>query len=127
MLSRTSRLSLSLNKFRENPKPAIRALARDVFHGIKAAGNFLKTCYVDGTKALIAGRYSRTQAAMIIAGNLPAILGALLITFPSVLFPTPGHQAFYHFADILGTDPTSLIPMAIGAVSSTLGLRIPLG
>jgi len=87
----------------------------------------LKTCYVDGTKALAAGHYTRGQAALIIAGNVPAMLGAILITFPKVLFPTPGHQAFYYFANILNTDPTSLIPIVIAAVSSTLGLRIPLG
>ena len=126
MLSHTSRLSLAFRKLQEEPKSAFRALFRHILHSLRLSGKFLKTCYVDGTKALVAGHYTRSQAAMIIAGNMPAILGANMITFPSILFPTPGHQAFYYFGNILNTDPTSLIPMIIGAVSSTLGLRIPL-
>lgn len=131
MLVYISHLSLAFNKFRENPKPLIKRLLLRTLRGLEAgtsaAVKFLKLCYVDGTKALLEGRYTRDQAAVIIAGSLPAILGALLITCPGVLFPTPSHHAFYHFGDILRTDPTSLIPMALGAVTSTLGLRIPLG
>ena len=127
MLSQTSRLSLAFNQFRENPRPALGKLLRGLKHGTVTTGKFLKSCYVDGFKALIAGHYSRPQAAMIIAGTLPTILGALMITMPGILFPTPGHQAFYYFGSTLGCDPASLIPVVLGGISSTLGLRIPLG
>jgi hypothetical protein len=127
MLSHTTRLSLSLIRFRENPGSTFRALSLQIARGIKTSAKFLKSCYVDGFRALIAGRYTRRQAALIIAGNLPTILGALMITVPGVLFPSPGHQAFYHFAATLGCEPSSLIPVFLGAISSTLGLRIPIG
>ncbi|MEP4076582.1 hypothetical protein [Haloferula sp.] len=127
MLSQIPHLSLTFNKFREDPKSGLRALARRTLSGLKTCAKFLKSCYVDGFRALIEGRYSRRQAAMIIAGTLPTILGTMMITVPSILFPSPGHQAFYHFGNTLGGEPASLIPVAIGAISSTLGLRIPLG
>lgn len=104
----------------------LRQLAQQIFLGAKITGSFLKTCYVDGFLALLAGRYTRRQAAMIIAGSLPTILGTMMITVPGILFPTPGHQAFFHFGNTLSCDPTSLIPVALGAISTTLGLRIPL-
>ena len=127
MLSPTSRISLAFNQFRENPKPALKAMPGKILRAAKAAGKFLKTSYVDGFLALVAGRYTRSQAALIIAGSIPTILGALLITVPGILFPTPGHQAFYYFGSSLSCEPIALIPVFLGMVSSTLGLRIPLG
>ncbi|MEM1085021.1 MAG: hypothetical protein AAGI48_12990 [Verrucomicrobiota bacterium] len=127
MLSQTSRLSLAFSQLRENPRHQLRSLCRHAARGLAATGAFLKTCFTDGLKALVAGRYTRKQAAIIIAGSLPAILGAMMITLPSVLFPTPGHQAFYHFASTLATDLSSMVPVALGTISSVLGLKIPLG
>ena len=127
MLSQTSHLSLALHKFRENPRLSLRKLSGRIVKAIKTTGIFLKTSYVDGFRALVEGRYNRRQAVMIIAGSLPTILGALMITLPGLLFPSPGHQAFYYFGSTLGCEPSSLIPVVLGTVSSTLGLRIPLG
>ncbi|MGB6222754.1 hypothetical protein [Haloferula sp.] len=127
MLSHISRISLTIRQLRDNPKPTLRKLAHQTLLGVKATGIFLKSCYVDGFLALVAGHYTRRQAAMIIAGSLPTILGAMMITVPGILFPTPGHQAFFHFGNTLSCDPTSLIPVVLGAISTTLGLRIPLG
>lgn len=127
MLFHFSRISLVFKQFRDEPKRMLRLLAHQTFLGLKATGRFLKTCYVDGFLALVEGRYTRRQAAMIIAGSLPTILGALMITVPGLLFPTPDHNAFFHFGSLLACETTSLIPMGLGALSTTLGLRIPLG
>jgi hypothetical protein len=127
MLSYTSRLSLALKGFKENPSSTLRRGATHATNGLRTTGIFLKTCYVDGFRALLAGHYSRRQAAVIMCATMPTILGALMITVPGLLFPSPGHQAFYHFAETLGRDPTSLIPVILGTISSTLGLKIPLG
>lgn len=94
---------------------------------IQTIKDFLKSCFVDGTRSLVAGNYSKKQAAIIIAASLPAIAGAVMITLPGVLFPTPAHQAFYYFAQTLATEPAALLPSLLGLVSSTLGLRVPLG
>lgn len=131
MLSQTSRLSLALCRLRENPKPELKLYGRRIAsaarHGASVTGKFLKSCFTDGLKALIDGRYTRRQASIIIAGSLPAILGAIMITLPGLLFPSPGHQAFYHFAATLANDISSLIPVFLGAISSVLGLKVPLG
>lgn len=127
MLSHTSRISLAFREFQENPAPKLGLLTKQAGLAIKSAAKFLKGSYVDGFSALLKGNYSRRQAALIIAGNVPTILGALLITVPEVLFPLPAHQAFYYFGTSLGGNASSFIPIILGAVSSTLGLRIPLG
>ena len=88
---------------------------------------FLKSCYIDGLGAIIAGKYNRRQAAIIIAAMVPVLLTTAVIMVPLVLFPTEGHKAYFQFAAILNSDPTSLIPLAIGSVTATLGLRIPVG
>jgi len=93
----------------------------------RRTGAFLRTCYVDGGRALLTGSYSHRQAAVIIAASTPAILGVLFLTVPALLFPTPGHNAFYHFAHELNADPASMMPVLLGAVSSTLGLKVAIG
>ena len=97
-----------------------RALLEDL-------GEFLRICYTDGVRALIAGKYSRRQAAYIMISALPALLGVALVTVPALLFPNPGNQALYHFAHTLSNDPASLLPTVIGTISTTLGFRLPLG
>ncbi len=94
---------------------------------LRRTPGFLKSCYVDGTRAIIAGRYNRRQAAIIIAAMLPVLLTTAVITVPMILFPTEGHKAYFQFASILNTDPTSLIPLVIGTVTATLGLKVPVG
>ncbi len=98
----------------------------EIKHATHYSGRFLKSSYVDGTRALIQGRYSRRQAALIAVSTLPAILGLLFLTVPGILFPTPSHNEFFHFAANIGGNPASMLPMILGAASATLGLRIPL-
>lgn len=92
---------------------------------IKRFGHFLKICYVDGMKALVAGRYDTRQACIIIAATVPVLLGVMVLFVPLALFPTPEHRAFYHFADTLANDSISMLPVVLGAVSTTLGLKVP--
>lgn len=94
---------------------------------VRQIPGFLKSCYFDGTRAIIAGRYSRRQGVLIIAAMLPILLTTAVITVPLVLFPTEGHKAYFQFASILNTDPASLVPLLIGSVTATLGLKVPVG
>ena len=89
--------------------------------------HFLKTCYVDGFKALLMGKFDQRQAILIIVATIPILLSVGMLVIPTVLFPTPQHQAFYHFAQTLADDSISMVPVVIGAISTTLGLKIPLG
>lgn len=86
----------------------------------------LRLTYIDGPRALLAGRYSHRQAAYIMLATLPVFLGTLFITVPGILFPSPGHKAFYHFACSVGSDFSALIPVILGAISTSLGFKIPL-
>lgn len=88
---------------------------------------FLKTCFVDGTRSLVRGDYTLRQGALVIASAIPAIVAALVVTLPGVLFPTEAHQAFHYFAQSLETDTVSLLPTFLGLASSVLGLRVPVG
>lgn len=96
----------------------------------QAAGKsltFLKTSLVDGSRSLIRGEYSHRQAAIVIASTLPAIIAALVVTLPGILFPTEAHQAFHYFAQSLETEKVSMLPTFLGLASSILGLRVPVG
>lgn len=117
----------------ETPSPEVESVPRDLkaesleklAHYGRITARFLKTCYVDGGKALLAGRYSKRQAALVIVSTLPAILGLLFLTVPGILFPTPSHNEFFHFAANITGNPASILPTLFGAASATLGLRIP--
>ncbi len=123
MLSRTT----PAFGFAEMKPLSFRGLVARAKETLRRTPAFLKTCYVDGLLAIIGGRYSRRQAALIITAMLPVLLTTALITVPLILFPTEGHRAYFQFASILSTEPVSLIPMLIGSVSATLGLKVPLG
>ena len=96
-------------------------------HELIASARFLKACYVDGTKAIVAGKYTRGQAAVIIFGMIPVLLCVALMTIPSVLFPTPDHNSYYMFAKILANQGTSALPIILGVISTTLSLKVPVG
>lgn len=105
-------------------------LRKDSIPQLKRAASrtaqFLKLCYIDGMKALIAGKYDTRQACIIITATTPVLLSMMILFVPLTLFPTPEHRAFYHFADTLAHDSISMIPVFLGAISTTLGLKIPL-
>lgn len=86
---------------------------------------FLKSCYVDGLFTILQGRFNTRQAAIILLATVPLLLTIILQTVPSLLFPTEAHHAYYHFAQILSGDSVSTIPFLMGAVTITLGLKVP--
>ena len=81
--------------------------------------------FLAGPRALIEARYSPAQAWILILATLPSILGVLAMKVPGVLFPTEGHRAFFLYAHTVATDPMSLMPIAVGAVTLLLSFRIP--
>lgn len=109
-----------LRAFCEKMLPRLRTAASETAH-------FLKLCYVDGFRALVAARYDKRQAGLIIASTIPVLLSAGVLFVPTILFPTPEHKEYYHFARTLANDSISMIPVALGAIATTLGLKIPLG
>lgn len=116
---------------KKNMAPWFRASSKKAFPKLKIAASrtthFLKLCYVDGFRALVAARYDRRQACIIIAATIPALLSAGVLFIPTILFPTPEHKEYYHFARTLAEDSISMLPVALGAIATTLGLKIPLG
>lgn len=86
---------------------------------------FLRAAYIEGPKALIQGRYSRRQGVFLCLATAPILLGALFITLPGVLFPSPEHRAYYHFAVTVGNELVAVIPVLIGMLATTFGLRLP--
>lgn len=123
MLSRT-------RDFPDTPheKPClVKASVDHARYLLRQVPGFLKSCFVDGTRAIIAGRYNRRQAAIVIAAMAPILIGTAVITVPLILFPTEAHKAYFQFANILNTDPVSMIPLAIGSVAAMLGLKVPVG
>ncbi|WP_200279695.1 hypothetical protein [Haloferula rosea] len=113
-------LNLNFRSMRTHFLPNARKFLGQTAH-------FLKTCYIDGFRALLLGKFNQRQAILIIVATIPILLSVGMLFIPTVLFPTPQHQAFYHFAQTLAGDSISMIPVVIGAVSTTLGLKIPLG
>jgi hypothetical protein len=84
------------------------------------------TLALAGPRALLEARYDKKQAVVLMLAALPCILALLVLTVPSVLFPTPEHREFYQFAWALTHEPVSFIPMLIGAVTLGLSFRVPL-
>ncbi len=93
---------------------------------LACAKTFLHETFVIAPRLLLAGKYDKRKAGYIIAAACPILLAVLFMTVPSLLFPTPQHNAFFHFANIVATDAASTIPILLGIVSTTLGLRMPL-
>ena len=98
---------------------------RFIKHELGVLAGFLKNSYVDGLQAILSGDYTGRQAAMIILGMIPMLLCIALMILPAVLFPTPEHHAFYHFGRYLSEQVSTGIPLIIGLISTTLGLKIP--
>ncbi len=91
------------------------------------AGEFFRTWFIDGPKLLMKGKFSRRSAVFIAAAAIPAIAAALFLILPGILFPTPQHHEFFHFAKVITRDAVTLIPVAIGVISTLFCLRLPLG
>lgn len=88
---------------------------------------FFRAWLIDGPRMLFKGRFTRRAGAFMIASALPSILTALFLTLPGLLFHTPEHHAFFHFAKTLEGDGASLLPILLGSLCSLCGFRLPLG
>ena len=112
----------------DTPIPAPASDVRPGFRGRIPAlvKTFLVETFVTSPRLLLAGHYEKRKAAFVIAATCPILLATLLLTIPGFLFPTPRHNEFFHFANALGSDFTSAIPLMLGVISTTLGLRMPL-
>jgi hypothetical protein len=88
---------------------------------------FFLDWFVRGPRLVLTGRFSRRAAGFMIASALPAILATLFLTIPGLLFHTPEHHAFFHFAKTLESDGTSMLPVFLGTLSSLCSFRFPLG
>jgi hypothetical protein len=86
---------------------------------------FFRDWFVEGPKLLLKGCFSRRAAGFMIAAATPAILAALFTTIPGLLFHTPEHNAYFHFAKIV--EGESILPIVLGTISSIFSLRFPLG
>jgi hypothetical protein len=90
-------------------------------------GEFFRNWFIDGPRLLLKGKFSRRAAGFMIVAAIPAILAVLFMTLPSLLFPTPQHNAFFYFGKSVSSDVASYVPLALGAISSIFSLRFPLG
>lgn len=90
-------------------------------------GDFFRNWFIIGPKLLMKGKFNRRTAVFIGFAAVPAIAVALFLTVPGILFPTPQHNQFFHFAKVISGDSATLIPVAIGVLSSIFCLRLPLG
>lgn len=88
---------------------------------------FFRSWFIDGPWRLLTGRFSAREGVFMAISAMPALLAFALIMLPAYLFHTPEHSAFYHFGQCLRTENASLIPMALGTISSLFGLRFPHG
>jgi len=86
---------------------------------------FLKSTLWTGPLMLLTGKVSKRTAGFMIAGAVPAILVALFLTVPPLLFCTPQHQAYFYFSRDLANSPVSLLPMLVAAVCALLALSLP--
>ena len=90
-------------------------------------GEFFRNWFIDGPRLLLKGKFSRRAAVFLTIGAMPALMGAAYVILPDVLFPTPQHNAFFHFARTVSSDVASLIPLGIGVIASLFSFRLPLG
>ncbi len=90
------------------------------------AGEFFRSWFIDGPRLLMKGKFSRRSAVFIAVAAVPAIAAALFMTLPGILFPTPQHHEFFHFAKVITKDAATLIPVSIGVISTLFCLRLPL-
>lgn len=88
---------------------------------------YFREWFVEGPKLLMKGAFSRRAAGFMIASATPAILTGLFLTVPGLLFYTPEHNAYFHFARILEGESPSIIPVILGTISSIFSFRFPLG
>jgi hypothetical protein len=88
---------------------------------------FFREWFIDGPRMLLTGRFTRRAGAFMVASALPSILTALFLTVPGMLFHTPEHHAFFHFAKTLEGDGVSMLPVILGTLSSLFSFRFPLG
>lgn len=88
---------------------------------------YFRDWFVEGPKLLLKGAFNRRAAGFIIASAMPAILTGMFLTLPGYLFPTPEHNAFFHFANFLEGELSSAIPVILGTISSIFSFRLPLG
>jgi hypothetical protein len=96
-------------------------------HGEEGQKDFFRNWFITGPKLLLKGKFSRRAGVFISIAAVPAIAVALFLTLPGILFPTPQHNQFFHFAKVISGDAATLIPVAIGILSSIFCLRLPLG
>lgn len=88
---------------------------------------YFRDWFVEGPKLMLKGCFSRRAAAFMIVSAAPAILAGLFLTVPGILFHTPEHNAYFHFARIVEGETPSVIPVILGTISSIFSFRFPLG
>jgi hypothetical protein len=96
-------------------------------HSEEVGNDFFRNWFINGPKLLMKGKFSRRAAVFMGFAAIPAIAVALFLTLPAILFPTPQHNQFFHFAKTINGDAATLIPVGIGILSSIFCLRLPLG
>jgi hypothetical protein len=89
--------------------------------------DFFRNWFIDGPKLLLKGKFSRRAGLFLVIGAMPALMAAAYIIVPDILFPTPQHNAFFHFARTVSSDVASLIPLCIGVIATIFSFRLPLG
>jgi hypothetical protein len=87
---------------------------------------FFRNWFIDGPRLLLKGKFSRREGLFLAIGAMPALMAAAYLTLPDILFPTPQHHAFFHFARAVSSDIASLIPVGIGVLASLFSFRLPL-
>lgn len=88
-------------------------------------GRFFRSWFIDGPRLLLTGRFSHREAAFIAISALPALLALGCIMLPAYLFDSPQQNAFYYLGQSLKSENASLIPMAVGVISSLFSFRFP--
>lgn len=88
---------------------------------------FFHDWFVEGPRLLLKGNFTRRAAGFMIAAATPAILTGMVLTIPALLFHTPEHNAYFHFARIIQDESASLLPVVLGTISSIFSFRLPLG
>jgi hypothetical protein len=127
----------------ESEETAVAA-ATSLLHDHESAGNrrrhltvadvfghfdreFFRSWFIEGPRLLFAGRFNHREGVFIALASVPAILAATFLLLPGFLFDTPEYHVFYEFARSVKEGNASLLPMAIGTLSSLFSLRVPHG